>query len=103
MCQEGVPGMRSKPLRHDWSCGGRRIDLERESIDLSTHALFSGGNWDRGDGIPKFAVHEDFSGWSQRGFGDSDFAYQALFAGYYFVASGAHGDGSRKANRAKAG
>ena len=37
-------------------------------------------------------MDENFSAGSQRGFGDADFAYQTLFAGYDLVAAGAHRD-----------
>ena len=61
-------------LRHHWSCRRYGIDSKRESIDLAHDDAFSGGNGDGGNGVPQLAVHEDFSGRRERGFGNSDFA-----------------------------
>jgi len=64
----------SPPLGHYCSRGRYGIDSERESIDLAHDDAFSGGNGDGGDGVPKLAVHEHFSGGGERGLRDSDFA-----------------------------
>jgi len=79
-------------LRHH--CSRRRygINSQREAIDLAHDDFFSGGNGDGGDGVPKLAVHEHFSGRREHGLGDADFSDQALFAGDNLVAAGAHGD-----------
>jgi hypothetical protein len=60
-------------LRYHWFCRRYGLDSEGESIDLAHDDSFSGGDRDRGDGVPQLAVHEYFSGRRQRGLRDSDF------------------------------
>src|ERR1019366_7376370 len=79
-------------LRHHRSGHRHGIDSKRESIDLAHDDAFSSGNGNCGDGVPKLAVHEDFSGRCKRGLRNSNFSDQALLAGYDFIAAGAHGD-----------
>lgn len=74
------------------SCCRYGIDSEGQAVDLADYDLFSGGDGDSGDGVPEFAVDEDFSGRGELGFRDTDFADQALLAGDDFVAAGADGD-----------
>src|SRR5260370_34417866 len=68
-------------LGHDWSCRRYGIDSQREAIDLAHDAAFSGGNRDGGDGVPQFAVYENFSGRRERGLRELEFADESLFAG----------------------
>ena len=83
-------------LRHYWSRCCYGVDSEREPIDPAHDDAFSGGNGDRGDGVPKLAVDKNFSGRRERGLRNSDFANHSLFAGDNLVAAGAHGDAHEK-------
>ena len=59
----GLPALSTgKFSGHDCSRRRHGIDPQREAIDLAHDDLFSGGNGDGGDGVPKLAVHEHFSG-----------------------------------------
>ena len=89
-------------LRHGccglaWGRGCRqRIDLEGEAVDLADYYELSGGQRGGRDGVPEFAVDEDFALRRECGLCDSGFAHQALGSGYYFIAPRFEGDGHQE-------